>query len=86
MSGHEGESGHSGESRGLDRGIDSLERKRQAKEPARIAGTLRGQRVRLGTEKLLTRTTSGIIYAIVALAAVWCISFLFRSNSIVNDK
>lgn len=27
-----------------------------------------------------------IIYTIVALAAVWCISFLFRSNSIVNDK
>ena len=71
MSGHEGESRHSGESRGLDRGIDSLERKRQAKEPARIAGTLRGQRVRLGTEKLLTRTTSGIIYAIVVLAGLF---------------
>lgn len=71
MSGHEGESGHSGESRGLDRGIDSLERKRQAKEPARIAGKLRGQKVRLGTEKLLTRTTSGIIYAIVVLAGLF---------------
>ena len=66
MSGHEGESGHSRESRGLDRGIDSLERKRQAKEPARIAGTLRGQKVRLGTEKLacslstLSSCTSGV--------------------------
>ena len=67
MSGHEGESGHSGESRGLDRGIDSLERKRQAKEPARIAGKLRGQRVRLGRQTLLTRPPSVRISAIVVL-------------------
>lgn len=27
-----------------------------------------------------------IIYTIVGLAAVWCISFLFRSRSPVNDN
>ena len=58
-------------SEGLDRGIDSLERKRQRKEPQRVAGTLRGQKVRGGAEKLLTRTTSGAIYAVVTLACLF---------------
>lgn len=34
-----------------------------------------------GADTLLAR----IIYTVVGLAAVWCISFLFRSRSIVHD-
>lgn len=67
----EKDSRKSAESRGLDRGIDSLERKRRLKEPMRVAGTLRGQRVRGGAEKLLTRTTSGAIYAIATVACLF---------------
>lgn len=58
------------EGRGLDRQIDRLEDRRASKEGARAAGDLRGQRARSSAEKLLTRSTSGAIYAVVTLVCV----------------
>ena len=60
-----------GTSRGLDARIDSLERRRAAKEERRNAGELRGQRVRSNAEKLLTRTMSGFIYAALCVACLY---------------
>lgn len=57
---------------GLDRQIVLLEGRRASKEEARAAGDLRGQKARGSAERLLTRTTSGAIYAIVTLACVLC--------------
>lgn len=57
---------------GLDRQIVLLEGRRASKEEARAAGDLRGQKARSSAERLLTRTTSGAIYAIVTLACVLC--------------
>lgn len=45
--------------------------KRQVREEKRAAGELKGQRARGWTEKLLTRTTSGAIYAIAILACLY---------------
>ena len=56
---------------GLDRQVDKLEARRAAKESKRAAGELRGQRARGATEKLLTRTTSGAIYALVVLVCLF---------------
>ena len=56
---------------GLERGIAKLERKRESKEEQRAAGDLRGQRARGWTEKLLTRTTSGFIYAVVVVGCLF---------------
>lgn len=56
---------------GLDRQIERLEDARASKEDRRDAGELRGQRVRTSAEKLLTRTTSGAIYAIVTLVCLF---------------
>ncbi len=56
---------------GLDRQVDKLEARRAAKEGQRAAGELRGQRVRGATEKLLTRTMSGAIYALVVLVCLF---------------
>ena len=71
--GREGAKGSEGkaESVGLDRQVDRLEARRAAKESMRAAGTLRGQRFRGATEKLLTRTTSGAIYALVVLVCLF---------------
>lgn len=55
----------------LDRQIQRLEDRRESKEDRRAAGDLRGQKVRSSAEKLLTRTTSGAIYAILTLACVF---------------
>ncbi len=60
------------QSEGLDRQVDRLEDKRASKEDARAAGDLRGQRARSSAEKLLTRTTSGAVYAIVTLVCIFC--------------
>lgn len=57
---------------GLDRQIVLLEGRRASKEEARAAGDLRGQKARSSAERLLTRTTSGAIYASVTLACVLC--------------
>jgi phosphatidate cytidylyltransferase len=59
------------ESEGLDTRIEHLETRRAEKEDARVAGDLRGQRVRGWTEKFLTRTTSGAIYAITILVCLF---------------
>lgn len=55
---------------GLDRSIQLLEGRRASKEDARAAGDLAGQRVRSSAERLLTRSTSGAIYAVITLACV----------------
>lgn len=55
----------------LDSGIDRLERRRHEKDEARAEGALRGQRARGWTERLLTRTTSGAIYAIITTACIF---------------
>lgn len=57
--------------RGLDAGIARLERARDAKEQSRREGSLRGQRVRGWTEKLITRVASGAIYALVVIACLF---------------
>lgn len=57
--------------KGLDKPIAKLELRRNSKQEARDAGDLRGQRARGLTEKLITRTTSGAIYAIVILACLF---------------
>jgi phosphatidate cytidylyltransferase len=59
------------ESIGIDRHIDNLENRREAKEEARSAGRLKGQLARGWTEKFLTRTTSGAIYAILVLVCLY---------------
>lgn len=56
---------------GLDRQVDKLEARRAAKESQRAAGILAGQRARGATEKLLTRTTSGAIYALLIVACLF---------------
>lgn len=57
-------------SRGLEAGIDRLERARDARRRERDEGNLRGQRVRGWTEKLLARVLSGTVYALTTLAAI----------------
>lgn len=56
---------------GLDRSIERLENRRASKEDQRVAGELKGQRVRGWTEKLLTRTLSGVVYVVVILACLF---------------
>lgn len=54
-----------GDAVGLDKSIERLETRRDSKEERRVAGTLKGQKARGWTEKLLTRTMSGVIYVLV---------------------
>ena len=56
---------------GLDKGIEKLQNRRDSKEEQRVAGELKGQRVRGWTEKLLTRTMSGVIYVIVIVGCLF---------------
>jgi len=56
---------------GIDKQIEKLEVRRSVKELQRAAGNLMGQRVRDVTEKLLTRTLSGVVYAAIVLAALF---------------
>lgn len=56
---------------GLDRQIDRLEARRASKEDRRSEGSLPAQKVRGTAEKLLTRTTSGVIYAVATLACLF---------------
>lgn len=56
---------------GLDRQIKLLEDRRASKEEARAAGNLKGQKARSSAERLLTRTTSGAIYALATLACLF---------------
>ncbi len=50
---------------------ESLEDLRSEREDRYVAGDLRGQRVRSSAEKFLTRTTSGVIYAVVTLLCLF---------------
>ena len=56
---------------GIDRQIDKLESRRASKEDRRASGDLTGQKARGVTEKVLTRTTSGAIYALVTLMCLF---------------
>lgn len=56
---------------GLDRSIEKLESRRDSKEERRVAGMLKGQRVRGWTERLLTRTMSGAVYVITIVACLF---------------
>lgn len=58
-------------SQGLDRGIDKLEERRAKKEEARGAGELKGQKARGFTERMLARTLSGAIYAVLTTACIF---------------
>lgn len=55
----------------LDTGIDKLEHRRTLNEARRVAGELRSQVARGWTERLLTRTLSGVIYVVVVLACLY---------------
>ena len=55
---------------GLDKGIQKLQSRRDSKEDRRVAGELKGQRVRGWTEKFLTRTLSGVIYVVVIVGCL----------------
>ncbi|WP_077597977.1 phosphatidate cytidylyltransferase [Olsenella urininfantis] len=57
--------------RGIERGIERLELVRKAKESARAAGDLRGQKARGWTEKVLTRTATGAVYAILTVVCLF---------------
>ena len=61
-----------GRESGLDRQIAFLEGRRASKEERRAAGDLTGQKARNSAERLLTRSTSGAIYAVVTLACLFC--------------
>lgn len=56
---------------GIQAGIDHLEERRKSKEGERVEGKLRGQKARGGAEKVITRTISGALYAIVILACLY---------------
>lgn len=57
--------------KGLDAASDNLERRREAREGERVVGGLRSQRARSWTERFLTRTLSGVIYALCVLACLF---------------
>ena len=54
----------------LDSASESLERRRKAHEGERVVGGLKSQKARNWTEKLLTRTTSGLVYALCIFACL----------------
>ena len=56
---------------GIDKQIEKLELRRSIKELRRTDGNLFGQKIRDVTEKLLTRTLSGVVYAAVVLIALY---------------
>ncbi|MBR3158202.1 MAG: phosphatidate cytidylyltransferase [Atopobiaceae bacterium] len=56
---------------GLEKGIERLETRRDSKEERRVAGELKGQRARGWTERLLTRTLSGVVYVVLIVACIW---------------
>ncbi len=55
----------------IDREIDKLEKKREEQEDDRLSGNLKSQKARGWTEKMITRTTSGAIYAIVTVGCLF---------------
>lgn len=57
--------------RGLDRGIDTLEARRERKEERKSQGELPAQRVRRFLEKLLTRSATALIYVLINVVALF---------------
>lgn len=57
--------------RNLDTASDSIRARQEASDSDRFAHKLRGQKARSWTEKLLTRTTSGAIYAILVIGCLF---------------
>lgn len=62
---------HDGASGFIDAAIRKLEAHRTRTAEARIEGSLRGQRARGLTEKLLARTTTGTIYFVVIVSCIF---------------
>lgn len=56
---------------GLERPMDKYEKKRDEREELRLEGGTRSSRVRSGTEKLLTRTLSGLFYSVTVLVCIF---------------
>lgn len=67
---HDEASNHQAAPKNLDYASDTLERRRAAHEGERVVGGLKSQKARSWTEKLLTRTTSGIVYALCILVCL----------------
>ena len=59
------------QAKNLDSATASLERRHEAREGDRVVGGLRSQRARSWTERFLTRTTYGVLYALVVLACLF---------------
>lgn len=57
--------------RNLDTASDSITEHLEAKDSERRAGILRGQRARSSAEKFITRTTSGVIYAVLTIGCLF---------------
>lgn len=64
---------HDGEepSSGLTGAMDKLEERREAREDLRLAGETRSGKVRTASEKLITRTLSGIAYSVTVLVCIF---------------
>lgn len=60
-----------GSSSGLERAVDRLEARRQAKSSQRDEGQLKGQRARGKAEALIARVLSGAIYSLGTLAFIF---------------
>lgn len=56
---------------GIESGIRRLEERRRTKAAAQAEGKLHGQKARGGAERLLIRTLSGAVYAILILACLY---------------
>lgn len=55
----------------IEAGIERLERFRASRQNKYQEGSLRGQRVRGWTEKLILRTATGVIYAVVIIGCLY---------------
>ncbi|MEY8436631.1 phosphatidate cytidylyltransferase [Atopobiaceae bacterium 24-176] len=56
---------------GLEGSMKKYEEKREERERLRLQGETRGSKVRSGTEKLLTRTLSGLFYSVIVLVCIF---------------
>ena len=56
---------------GINKVSDTMERRRAAREDARVIGGLRSQRFRSSAEKFITRSTYGLLYAAIILVCLF---------------
>lgn len=56
---------------GLDTAIHHYEQNRERRETLRLEGATRSSKVRRLSEKMLTRTLSGILYSIVVIICLF---------------